>query len=51
MLTLRSTWKEKEAVLFLLNQLLNDLHDVNQTLRDDFANGVAEYIKYAMQQG
>ncbi|KAI9794406.1 MAG: hypothetical protein M1816_005475 [Peltula sp. TS41687] len=45
------SWKEKEAVLYLFNQLLNDFHDVNHTVSDDLASGFAEYIRYAIQQG
>ncbi len=50
-LTQTSSWKAKEASLYLLNQLLADFHDVDQTISPEIANGYTEFIKYAMHQG
>ncbi|KAI9883593.1 MAG: hypothetical protein M1823_004646 [Watsoniomyces obsoletus] len=46
----QSTWKEKEAVLYLFNQLLGDFYEVDKTISDELANRVAEYVRYGMQQ-
>lgn len=46
-----SSWKAKEASLYLLNQLLGDFHDVDQTISSDVANGYTDFIKYSMHQG
>ncbi|KAF2808514.1 ARM repeat-containing protein [Mytilinidion resinicola] len=51
--TLYSTtesWKAKEAVLFVLNQLLCDFQDVDKQIAPEAANGFIDFIRYAMQQ-
>lgn len=45
-----SSWKAKEAALYLLNQLLGDMIDVEQTMATDAANGYIDFIRFAMQQ-
>ncbi|KAI9893176.1 MAG: hypothetical protein M1814_000724 [Vezdaea aestivalis] len=45
-----SSWKAKEACLFILSRLLGDFLDLDRTLAPDFANRFAEYAKFATEQ-
>ena len=45
-----TSWKAKEAALYLLNQLLGDYQDVERQVGADAANGYVDFIRYAMQQ-
>lgn len=45
-----SSWKSKEAALYILNQLLGDMLDVEQTMASDAANGYIDFVRHAMQQ-
>ncbi|KAI9832232.1 MAG: hypothetical protein M1826_002236 [Phylliscum demangeonii] len=47
----QSTWKEKEAVLFLLHQLLGEFNDISRTLSQNLAHSFAESVRFAVQQG
>ncbi|KAI9836390.1 MAG: hypothetical protein M1819_001420 [Sarea resinae] len=42
--------KAKEASLYVLNQLLSDFQDVNQTISPEVAHGYTEFIDHSMQQ-
>jgi importin-9 len=44
------TWKAKEAVLYILNQLLSDLEDTQRQINPEAANGFIEFVRFAMQQ-
>ncbi|KAF2735470.1 ARM repeat-containing protein [Polyplosphaeria fusca] len=44
------SWKAKEAVLYILNQLLSDFQDVDKQVGPDAATGFIDFIRYAMQQ-
>lgn len=44
-----TTWKEKEAALYVLNQLLGDMHDVDRHISPDTATGFLDFVRYAMQ--
>ncbi|KAI9679369.1 MAG: hypothetical protein M1817_005391 [Caeruleum heppii] len=46
----QQSWKSKEAVLYVLNQLLGDFLDVNRTIGPELSHGFAEFINYAQQQ-
>lgn len=48
--TAESSWKAKEAALYILNQLLIDFADVERTISPEAANGYIDFIRYAMQQ-
>ncbi|KAF2800928.1 ARM repeat-containing protein [Melanomma pulvis-pyrius CBS 109.77] len=51
--TLYSTtqsWKAKEAVLYVLNQLLTDFSDVDKQIGPEAATGFIDFIRYAIQQ-
>jgi hypothetical protein len=51
--TLYSTtesWKAKEAVLYVLNQLLTDFADVDKQIGPEAATGFIDFINYAIQQ-
>ncbi|EEQ35152.1 KapG [Microsporum canis CBS 113480] len=43
-------WKYREAALFILNQLLRDLSDVDQTISADLASSFNEFVKFCIQQ-
>ncbi|EGD95457.1 importin beta-5 subunit [Trichophyton tonsurans CBS 112818] len=43
-------WKYREAALFILNQLLRDLNDVDQTISADLATSFNEFVKFCIQQ-
>lgn len=45
-----TSWKAKEAALYLLNQLLGDFQDVDKQIGWDAASGYIDFIKHAMQQ-
>ncbi|KAF2460958.1 putative importin 9 [Lineolata rhizophorae] len=44
------SWKAKEAALYILNQLLGDLADMQRCIKPEAAEGFIEFIRYAMQQ-
>lgn len=48
--TTETSWKAKESALYVLNQLLSDMQDVDKDITPDAANGFLEFTKYAMQQ-
>ena len=43
-------WKSKEAVLYILNQLIGNFQDINQTINAEAAKEFIEFIRHAMQQ-
>ncbi|EZF12043.1 hypothetical protein H112_06961 [Trichophyton rubrum D6] len=43
-------WKYREAALFILNQLLRDLNDVDQTISADLATSFNEFVKFCIQR-
>lgn len=43
-------WKAKEAVLYVLNQLLSDFQDVDKQIGPEAASGFVDFIRFAMQQ-
>ncbi|EZF70739.1 hypothetical protein H105_06983 [Trichophyton soudanense CBS 452.61] len=43
-------WKYREAALFILNQLLRDLNDVDQTVSADLATSFNEFVKFCIQR-
>lgn len=45
-----TSWKAKEAALYVLNQLLSDLQDVDGRINPRAATGYVDFIRYAMQQ-
>ncbi|KAK4919456.1 hypothetical protein LTR28_013011 [Elasticomyces elasticus] len=45
-----TSWKAKEAALYLLNQLLSDFQDVERSIGPDSAQGYVEFIQYAVHQ-
>ncbi|KAK4999829.1 hypothetical protein LTR66_001213 [Elasticomyces elasticus] len=45
-----TSWKAKEAALYLLNQLLSDFQDVERSIGPDSAQGYVEFIQYAVSQ-
>ncbi|KAI9731362.1 MAG: hypothetical protein M1834_005267 [Cirrosporium novae-zelandiae] len=45
-----STWKAKEAALYVLGQDLMDLHDVQQSIPTEIANSYTQFVQYSMQQ-
>ena len=51
MLTSRSTWKAREAALYILNQLLGDFQDVDRKISPEASNDFAKYIEFSQQQG
>lgn len=44
------SWKAKEAVLYVLNQLLGSFQDIDQTIDAQAAQEFVDFIKHAMQQ-
>ncbi|GAM36039.1 hypothetical protein TCE0_018f04818 [Talaromyces pinophilus] len=44
-----STWKNREAALFILNQLLRDFNEVEQPIPLDVASGFTNSIQFALQ--
>ena len=48
--TAESSWKIKESALYLLNQLLGDMQDVDKQIDADAASGFLEFASHAMQQ-
>ncbi|OJI99128.1 hypothetical protein ASPVEDRAFT_125819 [Aspergillus versicolor CBS 583.65] len=45
-----SSWKSREASLFILNALLRDLHEVSQEIVPELASGFGGFVQYAIQQ-
>ncbi|KAH4049607.1 hypothetical protein HBI81_042150 [Parastagonospora nodorum] len=45
-----SDWKAKEAVLFVLNQMLSDFQDVDKQISAEAAGGFVDFIRFAMAQ-
>lgn len=45
-----SDWKAKEAVLYVLNQMLSDFQDVEKKISPEAASGFVDFIRFAMQQ-
>ncbi|KAK2789179.1 hypothetical protein FQN53_002404 [Emmonsiellopsis sp. PD_33] len=45
-----SSWKMREAALFVLNQLLRDFYDVEQQISLDLANGFNEFVRFCLAQ-
>ncbi|KAF2723901.1 ARM repeat-containing protein [Polychaeton citri CBS 116435] len=45
-----ASWKAKEAALYLLNQLLGDMQDVDQQIGPEAANSYVDFIRYAIQE-
>ncbi|KAL4878904.1 armadillo-type protein [Aspergillus karnatakaensis] len=45
-----STWKTREASLFVVNVLLRDLHEVSQDISPELSNGFSGFIQFAIQQ-
>ncbi|EER38453.1 importin beta-5 subunit [Histoplasma capsulatum H143] len=45
-----STWKLREAALFILTQLLRDFSDVDQQISLEAANGCNEFVRFCMAQ-
>ncbi|KAK2759162.1 hypothetical protein FQN54_003262 [Arachnomyces sp. PD_36] len=45
-----TTWKTREAALYILNQLLRDFSDVDQQISVESANGYNEFVRFCMQQ-
>ncbi|KAI5259556.1 putative importin 9 [Aureobasidium subglaciale] len=45
-----SSWKAKEAALFILNQLLTDYHDTDRPIAPEVVGIYVDYITFAMQQ-
>ncbi|KAF1349147.1 armadillo-type protein [Delphinella strobiligena] len=43
-------WKAKESALYVLNQLLGDMQDVDKQLTLDAANGYLDFTRFAMDQ-
>lgn len=48
--TENADWKAKEAALYLLDQYLGEIQDVERTIGEESANGYVDFIKYAMQE-
>ena len=46
----QADWKAKEAALYLLDQFLGDLQDVERKIGEESANGYVDFIKHAMQE-
>ncbi|OKL64018.1 hypothetical protein UA08_00243 [Talaromyces atroroseus] len=44
-----STWKSREAALFVVNQLLRDFNEVEQQIPVDVASGLTSSIQFALQ--
>ncbi|KAL1994746.1 hypothetical protein VTN49DRAFT_933 [Thermomyces lanuginosus] len=45
-----TTWKLKEAALFILNQLLRDFNEVELSIPVELANGFVDCIRFCLQQ-
>ena len=45
-----SSWKHKEAALFVLNQLLSDYQDIERIIEPELSRDFAEFVRFAMQQ-
>lgn len=45
-----SSWKAKEAALYILNQLLNDMQEVDKQISPEAAHAFLDFTKYSMQQ-
>ena len=43
-------WKAKEAALYILNQLLLELQDMNRQVGEQAATGFVDFVQFAMQQ-
>ena len=48
--TTNQSWKAKEAVLYVLNQLLGSFQDIDQTIDAQAAREFVDFIRNAMQQ-
>ncbi|KAI1914505.1 hypothetical protein LOZ12_004991 [Ophidiomyces ophidiicola] len=46
-----SSWKLREAALFVLNQLLQDFHEVDTSIPLTIANGFNDFIQFCITQG
>ncbi|EAS34950.1 importin beta-5 subunit [Coccidioides immitis RS] len=45
-----SSWKLREAALYVVNQLLRDFHEVSENIPLDIANGFNNFIQFCIQQ-
>ncbi|KAJ5811632.1 hypothetical protein N7474_007933 [Penicillium riverlandense] len=45
-----TSWKSREAALYILNSILRDFSEVNQTISLELANHFAQFVHYATQQ-
>ncbi|EER24516.1 Importin-beta N-terminal domain containing protein [Coccidioides posadasii C735 delta SOWgp] len=45
-----SSWKLREAALYVVNQLLRDFHEVSENIPLDIANGFNNFIRFCIQQ-
>ncbi|WEW57420.1 hypothetical protein PRK78_002887 [Emydomyces testavorans] len=45
-----SSWKLREAALYVLNQLLRDFHEVNESIPLEIANGFNDSIRFCIHQ-
>ncbi|OJJ51172.1 hypothetical protein ASPZODRAFT_127196 [Penicilliopsis zonata CBS 506.65] len=45
-----SSWKFREAALYILNQLLRDFSEVSQYIPAELANGLNQFIQHAVQR-
>ncbi|THW41829.1 putative importin 9 [Aureobasidium pullulans] len=45
-----SSWKSKEAALFILNQLLTDFFEADRPMVPEVAAAYIDFVRYAMQQ-
>lgn len=48
--THNADWKAKEAALYLLDQYLGDIQDVERQIGEDSAKGYVDFIQHAMQE-
>jgi hypothetical protein len=44
------SWKAKEAVLYILNQVLTDLHESDKQINPEAAAGFVDFIRHATEQ-
>ncbi|XHG04435.1 hypothetical protein AWENTII_007703 [Aspergillus wentii] len=45
-----SSWKSREAAMYVLNQLFRDFSEVAQQISPDLANGFNNFIQFSIQQ-
>ncbi|ODM19587.1 hypothetical protein SI65_04572 [Aspergillus cristatus] len=45
-----STWKSREAALFIANQLLRDFSEVDHQIAPELANGFNNFVQFSLQQ-